>query len=60
MIVHFDTAALARKHLDQYGWTLCKSGAWVSRDKTCKATIHPVPGSDVVAIFYSEIERPAA
>lgn len=56
MIIHYDTHAVAVSHLQENGWVHQITGNWVSKDKTCKASIHPVPNSDVVCIFYLEIE----
>lgn len=56
MIIHYDTREAAVSHLLQNGWSLLKSGNWVSRDGTCRASIHPIAGRPEVAIFYSEIE----
>lgn len=56
MWIHYDNDAAAVGHLEANGWALCKTGRWVSRDGTCRATIHPVTGSAVVAICYVEIE----
>jgi hypothetical protein len=58
MWMHFDTAELAKSHLTQNGWRSVKTGAWVSRDGTCRATIHPAHGA-VVAIRVTEIDRRA-
>lgn len=54
MIIHYDTHDIAVTHLENNGWKLLKNGTWVSKDKTCKASIHPSHG-DVVCIFYMEI-----
>lgn len=59
MIIHFDTKAIAEAKLDADGFTRIKNGVFVSRNKVVKASIHPVHGSDAVAVFYSEIEAPS-
>lgn len=52
MWIHHDTDREARTHLTENSWKEIKNGAWVSKDGTCKATIHPVTGTEKVAICY--------
>jgi hypothetical protein len=53
MCIHFDTRAAAEKHLIENGWTR-SSDAWISRDRSCIATFHPIPGSAVVLVGITE------
>lgn len=55
MWIHYDTNRAARTHLTENSWKEIKNGAWVSKDGTCKATVHPVTGTEKVAICYTEI-----
>lgn len=56
MTIHYDSLTAAEQHLARNGWqTGGHAGLWVSRDKTCAASIHPVPGSEAVAVFYRQI-----
>lgn len=55
MVIHFDTHAKAIEHLTANGWVELSNGRWVSRDKSCSASIHPVLGTDVVAVGFNEI-----
>lgn len=55
MWVHYDTKSAALDHLRSNGWGQTENGAWVSKDGIVKATIHPVNGTEKVAICYTEI-----
>jgi hypothetical protein len=58
MTKHFDTFALAVKHLQSKGWrNFVQSGKdfWISRDGTCKAVISTIAASKVVAVTVWEM-----
>lgn len=59
MVIHYDNQAKAIEHLSTNGWKKTKSERWVSKDNTCRASIHPVATSEFVAVFYEEIPRRA-
>lgn len=58
MIIHFATVYAAETHLTINGWRQIEN-AWVSRDGTCAASIHPITGSDVVHVAFREIQMAA-
>lgn len=57
MVIHFDNRAKAESKLASDGFTQIKNGSFVSKDGTVAASIHPVHGSEFVAVFYREIEN---
>lgn len=55
MWIHYDNQTAALTHLIGGGWRQLENGAWVSRDGTCAANIHPVIGRGQVCICYREV-----
>ena len=55
MTIHYANRAAATEHLVTNGWHQIENGAWVSRDGTCAASIHPITGIETVCISYREI-----
>ena len=56
MTKHFDTLAAATESLTQYRFKEVRPGVWVNLADRVRATVHPVAGADVVAVFYSHFE----
>jgi hypothetical protein len=48
MTIHFNTRSAAIAHLNDNGWTACKTGRFVSRDGSCVAQINTNFGDAVV------------
>ena len=57
MIIHFDTQALADKHLTESCWENIRPHVWVIDDGTCRASTHPACGGTKFAIAFVAIER---
>ncbi len=55
MVMHFETKDKATDHLASNGWTQAGDG-WLSRDKSCAASLHP-RFDGVVAVSFWEIQQ---
>ena len=53
MWIHYESLRAAFDHLADNGWRKLRTGAWVSEDNTCRATIHPAGGK--VVVCYTEV-----
>lgn len=56
MTKHFDSLAAALESLKQYRFKEIRSGLWANLPDRVRATIHPIVGSEAVAVCYSHIE----
>ena len=59
MTIHMNNRAAAVAKLTASRFTEISNGAWVSADRSVRATIHPTHAGEVVAVAYVEI-TPAA
>lgn len=55
--IHFDSRKAAETALAERGYSLSKTGYYVSPQQDVKASIHPVGDSVRVAVVYALIER---